>query len=308
MDNRRPPARMIDRSIALPWVWLNGKLSRASDAKVSVFDRSFTLGDGVFDTLRILNTCPLQWSAHWRRFSQTAKQLGFTIPLGQRGGHEAVQKLLKKNKVAHAIARIQLSRGVGPRGYSPAHAGAPTLVISLHVAPQITGGLPEQWKLGVASLPFPRCNVSSANKTASRIFSVATKMEADRFGFDDALLLDGDSQVVEAISSNVFWVKDDAVFTPPVSLGMLPGITRVQVLKLCQKIKRPCAEKTALLEEVLTAEAVFLSVSTAGIKEVVQIGRAKLTGHPIVAELHERLERLNQQEAERFVKHQLARE
>ncbi len=299
---------MIDRTIAFPWVWLNGSLRRAADAKVSVFDRSFMLGDGVFESFRILDACPLQWRAHWRRFARTIKQLGFKNPVGERECRGALQELLKKNRVTSAIGRIQLSRGIGPRGYSPVHAVSPTLVITLHSHPQINGGRPKQWTLGVASVPFPPCDVTSANKTASRIFSVAAKMEADRAGFDDALLLDGDGQVVEAISSNVFWVKDGAVFTPPLSLGMLPGVTRLQILKLCQKNRMPWAEKTALLEEVLNAEAVFLTVSTAGIIEVVQIEKTKLKGDPAIARLQAGLERLNQQEADRFARRQFGRE
>jgi branched-chain amino acid aminotransferase len=107
---------MIDRSIALPWVWLNKKMTRAANANVSIFDRSFTLGDGVFDTLRILNTCPLQWREHWRRFCKTARELGFKIPATQTEILAAIQELLRKNKCVDAIARIQLSRGTGPRG------------------------------------------------------------------------------------------------------------------------------------------------------------------------------------------------
>jgi branched-subunit amino acid aminotransferase/4-amino-4-deoxychorismate lyase len=291
---------MIDRSIAMPWVWLNGKLTRAGDATVSVFDRGFTLGDGVFDTLRILNRCPLQWRAHWRRFCSTAKRLGFNNLPQENECLGAFKELLRKNKCADAVARMQLTRGAGPRGYSPAPASSPTFVISLHAAPTITAGRPQLWKLGVASLPFPNSHLLSGNKTASRVYNVIAKMEADRAGFDDALFLNGDGLVTEAISSNMFWIIGGVLFTPPLDLGILPGTTRGQILKLCRRGSLKCVEKSASLKEIVKADAVFLSVSTAGIIEVVQIGKTKLRRNPVVAELHGKLEESHQRESRCF--------
>ncbi len=293
---------MIDRSIAFPWVWLNGKLTRAANANVSIFDRSFTLGDGIFDTLRILDTCPLQWRAHWGRFCRTAREFGFKIPATQTEILTAVQELLRRNKCVNAVARIQLSRGTSPRGYSPVHAHSPVLIITLHSVPQIIAGSPKQWKLGVATLPFPNCPLSSANKTASRIFNVAVKMEADRAGFDDALILNCEGRVAEAISSNVFWMTRGMVFTPPLTLGILPGTTRTQVLNLCRRNAIRCVEKSALLGDVLKSDAVFLSVSTAGIIEVVRIGQTELKRHSMTAQLHAGLEQLHHRESRRFVR------
>lgn len=296
---------MIDQSFALPWVWLNGKITRASVAGVSVFDRSFTLGDGVFDTLRILNECPLQWRAHWRRFTRSARLLRIKIPLTESECRAALHKLLTKNQKTNAIARIHLSRGTSPRGYSIARADMPMLVISLHPPTNITPGEPVRWKLKLATSPFLNSSLLTAHKTASRAFHIATKMEADRAGFDDALILNDRGEVMEAISSNVFWMSADTIRTPPLDRGILPGTARDRIIKLCQNENIKWREGTVMLSSLLKADAVFLSVSTSGIIEVVQIENTKLKRHPAVAELHEKLELRNLREARQFMQRRL---
>ena len=136
---------LIDRSVAFPWVWLNGKLVRSAKASVSVFDKGFQIGDGVFDTFRVLDKCPLEWAAHWRRFSRTARLFRIAVPFSQSECRESLTALLDKNRAQNAIARIHLSRGIGPRGYSPKQTTNPTLLISLHRSPSIDPGQPNQW-------------------------------------------------------------------------------------------------------------------------------------------------------------------
>lgn len=290
----------INSAIALPWVWMNGEIVHAGQASISIFDRSFQLGDGVFDTLRVLETCPLDWSNHWTRFSTSARSFGLKLPFNKRECAEAIQQLLVRNESSSAIVRLHLSRGVGPRGYSARGAHAPILVLTLHAAPAVDPGIPNQWCLGESVLTFPKSAVLTQHKTASRIFHVAAKMESDRAGFDDALLLDPKGRVVEAISSNVFWIKNDVVFTPTPALGLLPGTTRTAVMKLCAKMGIQTREVEAPVTRLQKADGVFLSVSTNGIVEVVELAGHQLDVHPLVPELHAQLEIQHRRSAQRF--------
>ncbi len=283
---------------ALPWVCFNGKVVPAKTARVSVFDRSFQLGDGLFETLRIIDGWPVQWRDHWKRFTGTARLLGIKLPITARSFLALLPELLRRNRVSCAILRIHLSRGVGPRGYSPALARNPVWLASLHPAPVVIPGQPQPVRVGLSPLRWGGTMLEGC-KTASRALQVLARHAADLQGCDDVVFLDHQDNVLEATSSNFFWLRGRELITPPLSSGILPGTSRQTILKIAPALGLRVREQPSLLRKVMRSHGAFLSVCTRGISEVVELAGDRLPQSELVPRLHAHLEAVWQAEARR---------
>lgn len=282
---------------ALPWAALNGRIVRARDAVVSVFDRSFLLGDGAFETIRVITGRPIQWRPHWARLKTAARHLEIRLPLGSTAALALAGKLIDRNRADEAVLRIHLSRGCGRRGYSPRGADQPLLAVTMFAADKLDPVSPGQARLGVATVIVPTDGALGQFKTASRVLNVLAKAQADAGGFDDALLLDRRGRVLEATGSNVFWFRGRRLVTPSLAGGILPGITRECVIRVARRLGIPVEERFATLAQIQAGAGAFLTVSTRGIIEVLAIAGRKLPRNPATARLHVALVHSWQREA-----------
>ncbi len=266
-------------------VFLNGQLVPEEQATVSVFDRGFLYGDGLFETVRIANGRPFRWTQHVERLRRGAQFLKLSIPFVPEALHEYVLELVRKNGVADGLLRLTLSRGVGPRGYSPRGAEQPTLVMSLHPAPESHPGHPPRWQLVTATCRLPAGEPLAQFKTCNKLPQILARAEADAAGANEALLLNTDGHVVEASGANLFWVIGATVFTPPLAAGILPGVTRAVVHELGSPLGLPIREANTTADELSQADGVFLSVSSVGIAEGLSLDGCPLRQSPIVCRL-----------------------
>src|SRR6476661_6142010 len=101
------------------YVFLNDRLVQEDRAVVSVFDRSFLYGDGLFETVRVFNGKPFRWDQHVKRLKHGGKFLKIRLPYSDKALRSFVQELIEQNRTCNALLRVMLSRGVGIRGYSP---------------------------------------------------------------------------------------------------------------------------------------------------------------------------------------------
>jgi aminodeoxychorismate lyase len=267
-------------------VFLNGEFVPEDRAVVSVFDRSFLYGDGLFETMCVANGKPFRWAQHMERLRRGADFLGIKIPLGGKALEKFAAELIAKNQMPNGLLRLTLSRGVGLRGYSPKGADKPTLVMTLHPAPEATGIGPAGWKLITASFRLPAGETLAHFKTANKLAQVLARAEADAMGADEALLLNTDGFVVEGASSNLFWVQSGTVCTPPMTSGVLAGVTRAVVLELCHQLTLPARENTVTPEILRKAEGVFLTLSTLGVMPASELDGLPLEQSPLVEKLH----------------------
>lgn len=302
-------------------VFLNGRLVPEAEAVVSVFDRSFLYGDGLFETLRVMNGMPLDWGGHWRRLASGAETLKLKLPFTSDFLRAQARELSRQNQLPEAILRLTLSRGVGPRGYSPGGADTPTLVMALHPAPPL-GPVAPQWKLHTASLRVPPSfgvhpsgcsdgvntlererqttagsdSISTADacglslcKTANKLLHVLARAEAEAAGADDALLLNVFGEVAESTSANLFWIEGGELHTPPLTAGALPGVTRASVLAWARAHALLVHETSARPERLRHAEGCFLTLSSLGIVEVVALDRRVVPNSPLIQRIRDEL-------------------
>lgn len=268
-------------------VFLNGAFVPEEKAAVSVFDRGFLYGDGLFETLRLYQGKPFRWEQHHERLLRGAEFLKIKLPFSADQLRLQAEELSQRNAMPEAVLRLVLSRGVGKRGYSPKGAAQPVLVMSLHPAPAISPEHPLRWRLLTSTLRVPTDDPLARYKTCNKLHHILARAEAEAKGADEALLLNSSGEVVEASSGNLFWIHDQAVCTTPLASGALPGITRGVIFEICRSLSLPCQEKHAVIDSLWSAEGVFLTMSGLEVVEVVRLDGRELARSPITAQIRE---------------------
>jgi branched-chain amino acid aminotransferase len=291
-------------------VFLNGQWVPESQAMVSVFDRSFLYGDGLFETLRVVRGKTFRWSPHLERLQRGAAFLGIPLPFPPESLRGYAEELIARNGMPEALLRLTLSRGVGVRGYSPAGAVHPILVMTLHPAPahalgraDLPVGLDAQqrvpalsWKLVTASCRLPAGEPLARFKTCNKLPQILARAEADTAGADEALLLNTDGFVVEAASSNLFWIDGATVCTAPLLSGILAGVTREVVQEFCRAAGIPTREINTTSDGLLRQDGVFLSLSSWGVVEAESLDGRPLKRSPLTGQICRAYEQLVQAE------------
>lgn len=257
-------------------VFLNGEFVPDTDATVSVFDRGFLYGDGLFETVRVINGTPFRWREHMERLQAGARFLNIELPFGPRRLSVFARGLAAKNEMLDCLLRLTLSRGAGAPGYSPKGAFLPTITMSLRPAPESARRRPPRWKLMTSSIRVPASDPLASFKTCNKLPQILARAEADDAGVDEALLLNTDGHVAEGTSSNVFLVKRGIIFTPPLAAGNLPGVTRSIVFEIAAGLGVRIREKQLRLRDCAQADEIFLSLTSLGIVEAGWLNGKKL--------------------------------
>jgi branched-chain amino acid aminotransferase len=273
-------------------VFLNGQFVPEEKAVVSVFDRAFLYGDGLFETMRIAHGRPFRWELHIQRLQQGAAFLRIKLPFSPAKLHAFAIKLAAKNKTRDSLLRLTLSRGIGAPGYSPKNAKAPAIVMSLRPLPKMGRGRVTQWNLITSSFRLPAGDPLAVFKTCNKLSQVMARAEADAAGADEALLANTSGFVVEGASSNLFWLRRGVLFTPPLAAGILPGVTRAVVMEIASRMRISLREKNIRQKELLQSDGVFLSLSSFGVIEAKSLDGNVLKRSPLTAQIARAYEEL----------------
>jgi branched-chain amino acid aminotransferase len=267
------------------FVFLNGQIVPEEQAVVSVFDRSFLYGDGLFETMLVLKGKPFRWEHHLERLERGAEFLRLRIPFSREALRGFADELIAWNRMPESLLRLTLSRGVGRRGYSPQGAERPFVVMSLHPAPVLDAQNPPRWRLVISSLRLPANQSLAQFKTCNKLPQILARTEADAAGAEEALLLNTDGFVVEASSSNLFWIQGEAVCTPALVSGILAGVTRTVVFELCRTLGLETRETNITLPALKQTQGVFLSLSSYGIAEGISLDGQPLAQSGLTARI-----------------------
>mgnify|MGYP001567357405 CR=1 FL=1 len=241
-------------------VYLNGRFVEERLAKVSVFDRSFLYGDGIFETLRVYSGKVFKKEEHLERLRASAEVI--YLPLPEIDYPHIFQKLLKANNLADGLIRLTISRGEG-WGISP--VGIPNIVC---FAKDFSGLPEEMYKKGISAVVTERRMPNSGIKSTNYLEAILAKIEAKG---REAIMLSTDGFVGSALTSNIFIVKDQRLITPPLSLGILPGITRETVLEIAR-----VEEQVFKKQELYSADEVFLTNTSYEIMPITEIDGRKV--------------------------------
>lgn len=246
--------------------FVNGDFIESSLAKISVFDRGFTVADGVFETLKFDSGIPFALTRHLKRLEVSCASFGIAFP--QKSDLINVINLLSENsKLTNGRMRITITSGSGLLG-SDRLKSNPSVVIS--VTPQ------KLWPSGAKALLVPWIrNESSplvAIKTTSYAENVFSLSAAHSKNYDEAIFLNSKGQLTEGNSSNIFLIRSGNIFTPPISSGLLPGITRELMLDWLST-EFAIVEKEISEIELFEADELFLTSSIRNIQPITNLAK-----------------------------------
>ena len=271
-------------------IYINGKFYKRKDAKISVFDSSTMLGDGIWDSLRYHNDNFIFLKEHLDRLYKDAKLIDLKIHLTRKKLSEALIKTIKINKMKTDVhLRIIVSRGIKSTPYQSPKVtiSKPTIIIIPEYKKPDIKAYKKGLKLVTVKTIRGPINVQNPQiNSLSKLNCILACIEANKKNADEALMFDINGNVATNNSTHFFFVKNNTVFT---STGKycVTGITRQKIIDICKKNKIKVKEKNFKLNEVLNADEAFCTGSFAGIVPVNQINKKKysLKKNPITKEL-----------------------
>jgi branched-chain amino acid aminotransferase len=250
-------------------IYIDGKYYPKSEAKISVYDHGFLYGDGVFEGIRVYNSHVFKLEEHLNRLYDSAKSIALSIPLSKVEFREAILETIRKNSLRDAYLRVVVTRGYGDLGLNPVKcAKASVVIIADYIAPLYEG---ISAKAIVAATR--RNNPDSLDpqiKSLNYLNNILAKMEANRAGVDEAIMLNQQGIVCEGTSDNLFVVKNGILITPPLSDGALG------VLELAAQLKIPVEEKSITVHEIMASDEAFLTGTAAEIGALVEVNGQKI--------------------------------
>ena len=260
-------------------VSIDGLLVAPEQATVSIFDRGFLFGDGVFEVFRTWDEVAVDLDAHLTRLFASAAALGIKSLTQERVAHAVAHTLANSGPGEHRI-RVVLTRGPGPLLARPEALGPGRTFVVVEPLP----AQPTALSLAVVDWPLPR-RTGAAHKTLAYLDHVLARELAVAAGADEAVRLGPDGDVVECATSNIFLVRAGVVVTPPVELGILPGVTRARVLAACRTLGIAAEERRVSLDELRAADELFVTSAVRGVVPVTQLDGAERATGPITTRL-----------------------
>lgn len=271
-------------------IWIDGQLYDKTDARLSVYDHGLLYGDGVFEGIRVYSGRIFECKAHLDRLFASALAIRLTIPFTAGQLEEAMYQTVKASGFTDCYIRLVVTRGAGYLGLSPTKCPKASAFI---IADTIDFYPAEMYEKGMSIITatVTRCHPNSVPprvKSLNYLNNILAKTEANDAGVPEALMLNQEGNVAECSGDNIFIVRAGQVQTPQTSDGILEGITRGVILKLCGKLGIPCIEKTLQRYDIYTSDECFLTGTAAEVIPVTKIdGRLIGTGQvgPITRQL-----------------------
>lgn len=254
-------------------IYMDGKLVPEEEAVITVFDHGFLYGDGVFEGIRAYNGRVFKLREHISRLYESAHSIMLPIPCSPEEMISSVIDTVKANKLQDAYIRVVVSRGEGDLGLDPRKCSSSRVVI---IADKIVLYPEELYNKGLQVITVAtRRNIADALdpqiKSLNYLNNILVKIEANRAGVMEALMLTANGYVSEGSGDNVFIYRKGTLITPPTYLGALEGITRGVIMELAREEDIPVQERPFTRHDVYVAEECFLTGTAAEVIPVIEV-------------------------------------
>ena len=263
-----PDLKGILKDLYELYVYIDGKLVRGEDAKISMFDHGFLYGDGVFEGIRAYDGAIFKLDEHIDRLYDSAKAIGIDVPLTKEALKKAILETVRKNNLQNCHIRPIITRGAGRPNLDPRMSVRPSVIVMAYPFPPSLGEKP--LRLMTSSLRRKSYSIDAKIKCLNYLDNILARLQAVTAGFDDAIMLDIDSSVAEGTGENVFFVKNERICTP-LTTAALQGITRATVIELSRKLGYEVCERTVTIQEIWTADEAFYAGTGVEIASIAQI-------------------------------------
>ena len=264
-------------------VYINGKFYDENEACVSVFDHGLLYGDGIFEGIRLYKGNVFKLESHIDRLFRSAHAILLELPWSKQEVIDAVCESCRENGLSDGYIRLVVTRGKGKLGLSPFSCHDPRLII---IADQVQLYAQELYDNGLKVITVPTRRNSPAAlppmvKSLNYLNNIMAKIEAQKLGYQECLLLNQEGYVAECSGDNVFIVSGGKLITPPVSQGSLGGMTREAVMGLARELGIEVIEKQLTRYDIWVADECFLTGTAAKIISLVELDfRSIGTGKP----------------------------
>jgi D-alanine transaminase len=260
-------------------VFVNGAFVPYEEAKIPIMDRGFLFADGIYEVSAVLDGRLVDSEGHFSRLDRSLREIRIHNPYGAAEWGRLCEELVRRNGLAEGLVYMQVTRGVAERDFAFPKENPPTVVMftqakTIRRAPQAETGV------GVITVPDLRWKRRDI-KSVALLAQVLAKQAAAEAGVAEAWMLE-DGFVTEGSSSTAFIItKDKRIVTRPLSNAVLPGITRLSVMRLAAENGLPVEERLFRLDEAHAAAEAFLTSASMLVTPVVTIdGEPVADGKP----------------------------
>ena len=285
-------------------VYVNGDILNEDEAKISIFDRGFLYGDGIFETIRSYDGIVFRFKEHLDRLYSSMKSLKIRQALAKKEIEKAVYELLHLNNLKDASIRITISRGISKhRGFNISqNEVANTVIVAQQFAPRPDKFYKKGIKADIARFKKNSQSLMTRFKTLNYLESIIARNEAVPKGSFETIFLNENGHICEGTVSNIFMVKGNRLMTPSLGCGVLPGVTRKIVLELASYVGLGKEEGRFQEEDMKNSDELFVTNSLVEIIPVVelddkQIGSGRVG--TVTSELHNLYKELVREETKR---------
>ncbi|GIN90948.1 D-amino-acid transaminase [Siminovitchia terrae] len=255
-------------------ILLNERFLERDEVTIDIEDRGYQFGDGVYEVIRIYNGACFAMDAHIERLRRSAEQIEMILPYTLTELEENLLKLVEKNNIKTGIIYVQVTRGAAPRAHHFPEGSSSVLVAYVQSLDRPLTKMRNGVKVTLTEdIRWKRCDIKSLNLLGS----VLAKQKAKNKGFEEAIL-HRDEVITEGSSTNVFIIKDQAIYTHPANNLILNGITRNKVLKIAREKKFQVVEEPFTIKELLNADEIFITSTTIEITPVIEIDQTVIAG------------------------------
>ncbi|MEO1284700.1 MAG: D-amino-acid transaminase [Pseudomonadota bacterium] len=257
-------------------VYLNGDYLAEDEAKVSIFDRSFLMADGVYEVTSVLGGKLIDFDGHRVRLERSLNELDMQKPEGFDDLLEIHRELVRVNEIEDGLVYLQVSRGAADRDilYPDPEDVKPTLVLFTQNKPGLANSPAAAKGMKVISIDDIRWGRRDI-KTVQLLYPSMGKMMAKKAGCDDAWMIQ-DGFVTEGTSNNAYIVKGNKIITRALSNDILHGITRAAVLRFASEAQMEVEERSFTIDEAKEADEAFITSASAFVMPVVEIDGVSL--------------------------------
>ena len=274
-----------------PIVYINGLFWTIDKANISVLDRGFTYGDGLFETMRVYSGKIFRLEHHLDRLFQSARSILIELPITKNEIRSAIYAALKLNGLSDSIVRLTVTRGELGSGVNVDYSSPPTIVILVKPVKAISK---KTYKEGIGIKLYKKSairtqGISNKIKSCNYLSNIILRENALKENFFEAILLDHNHNVTEGTISNIFIIKNNQLKTPITNEFVLSGIIRQAILDLCLENNIPFKEDLITERELYEADELFLTNSAIEILPVRNINHHKLKNRgmrPMTKHIH----------------------
>lgn len=271
---------------------INGKLTKKEDARISIFDRGFLYGDSVYEVCRTYNGVPFLLEEHLARLWHSALKLDFIFDFTPEFLTRQINNVLGELGEESAYIRIIITRGEGPLGIIPPKDIKHNIIIlAKHWPPN-----PTHWYEKGVSVIISKVErvaplaIDPNVKSGNYLNSVMAIHNAKKEGAFDAVMLNREGFITEGSTNNIWIVKNNVLYTPPLLAGILEGITRKTLILLAKKNNLNVIQENFTPNDLINADEAFLTATTKELVPIVQVDSTPIglgTPGPMYKKLHQ---------------------